>query len=152
MTPALLTTVGLAGAYMAIVINLVIVFGQHQYDKVEVGTTMALVVFALMLLVAALECRDQEATVLRTETFDNKSLNIALLVEIALAIMITQADFLRSLLGTAMLTSEQWLIGAAPAVALLVLWELGKWIARARSGRRDPEQQRSGTDTVATAA
>ncbi|MDQ1249296.1 MAG: hypothetical protein QG597_3671, partial [Actinomycetota bacterium] len=36
-------------------------------------------------------------------------------------------------LKTTSLTGNQWLLGAAPAVALFLLWELGKWMARRRS-------------------
>jgi hypothetical protein len=37
-------------------------------------------------------------------------------------------------LKTDTLTDGQWLIGAAPAVVLLFLWEAGKLIARRRAG------------------
>ena len=40
-------------------IDLLIVFGKNQYDNVAIGSTMGLVAFSLMLVVAAFECRDQ---------------------------------------------------------------------------------------------
>jgi Ca2+-transporting ATPase len=64
------------------------------------------------------------------ETFDNNVVNVTVLVELALALFITRGGALTSLLATAPLSGTQWLIGAAPAVLLLVLWELGKLIAR----------------------
>ena len=130
MSPAVITTVGLVGVFMSVVINLLIVFGQTQYGKVEIGSTMGLVAFSLMLVVAAFESRDERTSVLRQETFDNKTVNITALVEVALAVLISAGVFLPGLLGTVTLSDRQWLIGAIPAVLLLVLWEIGKLIAR----------------------
>jgi Ca2+-transporting ATPase len=75
--------------------------------------------------------------VLRAETFDNRTLNITALVEILLAVMIARGGDLTSLLGAAGLTDTQWLIGAAPALVLLILWELGKALARSRSADQE---------------
>ena len=130
MSPAVITTVGLVGVFMSVAINLLIVFGQTQYGKVEIGSTMGLVAFSLMLVVAAFESRDEKTSILRQETFDNKTVNITALVEIALAVLISAGVFLPGLLGTVTLSDRQWLIGAIPAVLLLVLWEIGKLIAR----------------------
>ena len=66
------------------------------------------------------------------ETFDNNVVNLTIVVEVVLALLIARGGVLTSLLGTQALTGRQWLIGAAPAVVLLVLWELGKLIARRR--------------------
>ena len=65
-------------------------FGKNEYDKTEIGSTMGLVAFSLMLVVAAFESRDEKASILRQETFDNNALNITALVEIALAILIAK--------------------------------------------------------------
>ena len=130
MSPAVITTVGLVGVFMSVAINLLIVFGQTQYGKVEIGSTMGLVAFSLMLVVAAFESRDEKTSVLRQETFDNKTVNITAMVEIALAVLISAGVFLPGLLGTVTLTDRQWMIGAVPAVLLLLLWEIGKLIAR----------------------
>jgi Ca2+-transporting ATPase len=89
-----------------------------------------------MLVVAAFESRDEKASILTTETFDNKTLNITAAVEVILAILIAEGVFLPSLLGTTQLTGNQWLIGAAPALVLFLGWELGKLVARRRGGLR----------------
>ena len=130
MSPAVITTVGLVGLFMSVAINLLIVFGETKYGKVEIGSTMGLVAFSLMLVVAAFESRDEKTSVLRQETFDNKTVNITALVEIALAVLISAGVFLPGLLGTVTLSDRQWLIGAVPAVLLFFLWEIGKLIAR----------------------
>ncbi len=133
MTPAVLTTVGLVGLFMAVSINAVIVFGEGRYGQAEVASTMGLVAFSLMLVVAAFECRDEKTTILQSETFDNRTLNITVLVELVLAVMIAEGTLLTSFLRTADLSGSQWLFGAAPAVVLFLGWEVGKAIARKRS-------------------
>ncbi len=130
MTPPVITTVALVGLFMSVAINLLIVFGENQYGKLEIGSTMGLVAFSLMLVVAAFECRDERVSILRTETFDNRVLNITILGEIVLAVLIARGGGLSSFLGNDALTDTQWLIGAAPAVILFVLWELGKALTR----------------------
>jgi len=67
------------------------------------------------------------------ETFDNSTLNITALVEIALAVLIAKGIFLPSLLGTFELTGKQWLVGAAPALVLFLAWEFGKAMTRRRT-------------------
>ncbi len=130
MTLAVILTVGLVGLFMSIAIDLLIVFGTSAYDSAQIASTMGLVAFSLMLVVAAFESRDEKASILHVETFDNKTLNITALIEIALALLISRGGVLTSLLSTASLSTTQWLIGALPALVLFVLWESGKAIAR----------------------
>jgi P-type Ca2+ transporter type 2C len=134
MTPAVIVTVGVTGVFMSVAIDALIVFGKTQYDAVEIGSSMGLVAFSLMLVVAAFESRDEKGTILTTETFDNRTLNLTLLGEVALAILIVRGGVLTSFLGTSALTGRQWLIGAIPAVVLFLGWELGKLVARRRAG------------------
>ena len=114
MTLAVIMTVGLVGLFMSIAIDLLIVFGKNAYDNAEIASTMGLVAFSLMLVVAAFESRDEKASILRVETFDNKTLNITALLEIALALLISRGGALTSLLGTAALSGAQWLSGPYP--------------------------------------
>ena len=86
---------------MSVAIDLVIVFGKDHYGNVAIGSTMGLVAFSLMLVIAAFECRDQTASILRMETFDNNIVNVTILVEVVLAILIARGGSLTSLLGTA---------------------------------------------------
>ena len=138
MSRAVITTVGLAGLFMSAAIDLVIVFGRDHYGNVAIGSTMGLVAFSLMLVIAAFESRDETASVLRMETFDNNVVNLTILGEVVLAILIARGGYLTSLLGTQSLTGRQWLIGGAlPTLVLFILWELGKLIARrAAAGAR----------------
>ena len=134
MSRAVITTVGLVGLFMSAAIDLVIVFGRDHYGSVAIGSTMGLVAFSLMLVIAAFESRNEAGSILRMETFDNNVVNVTILVEVVLAVLITRGGLLTSLLSTEALTGSQWLIGGAlPAVVLFILWELGKLIARRSS-------------------
>ncbi len=130
MTPAVLATVALAGMFMSVAINLLIILGKDHYGTTQIGSTMGLVAFSLMLVVAAFESRDEKASILHLETFDNKTVNLTAVVEIVLAVLIARGAFLPSLLATVTLSGRQWLIGAAPALVLFIAWELAKSIAR----------------------
>jgi len=89
----------------------------------------------LCLIVAALECRSETDTVLTTASFDSKQMNWALLGEFVLAVLVTQMDALRRLLGTTEINLREWAWALVPALALLLLWELGKLIARRSASR-----------------
>ena len=65
-------------------------------------------------------------------------MNWAMLAEFALAVLVTQMDVLRRLLGTAQLNLRQFAWALLPAIALLALWELGKLLARRSPARRPP--------------
>ncbi|MGZ4198924.1 MAG: cation-translocating P-type ATPase, partial [Thermoleophilia bacterium] len=134
MTRGLLTTAGLVGLFMAVCVLALISYGTSHYDKAAVGTSMGLTAFSLCLIAAAFQSRSLTDTALTTETFDNRSMNWTALVEFVLAVLITQMDVLRTLLGTTQLTLTQWALALAPAVGLFFLWELGKLVARRAAG------------------
>ena len=123
-------TSGLVGLYMAIVMDLLIYFGKQHYHSTAVGSSIGLSAFALMLIVAAYECRSVSGSVLTTDTFDNSKMNWTAAAELLLAVMITQMDLFNRLLKTTPLTSPQFGLSVASAVLLLVLWEIGKFAAR----------------------
>ena len=130
MSRSVITTVGLVGVFMSAAIDLLIVFGKNHYHSVAIGSSIGLVAFSVMLVVAAFESRDETGSIFRMETLDNNVVNVTMLIELALALLIVRGGVLTSLLGTQTLTGRQWLIGAIPAVLLLGLWEAGKLIAR----------------------
>jgi P-type Ca2+ transporter type 2C len=125
-------TSGLVGLYMAIVMDLLIYFGKQHYHSTAVGSSIGLSAFALMLIVSAYECRSVSLSAIARETFDNAKMNWTAAAELALAVMITQMDLFNRLLKTTPLTSPQFGLAVASAVLLLVLWELGKLMARRR--------------------
>ena len=133
MTKSMFITCGLVGLFIAVVNLVLIEVGTRQYGSTDIGQSIAFVAFVLMLIVAAFECRSETETVLATATFDSSRMNRIALFELAGAFLVTQADFLRNLLGTTKLTATQWCLGLLAAAALLLAWELGKWIARRRA-------------------
>jgi Ca2+-transporting ATPase len=80
--------------------------------------------------VAAFECRSETATIFKTSTFESKQMNYAALGEFILAVLTTQLDALRRILGTTDLTMRQFRWALIPPLALLGLWEAAKFIAR----------------------
>jgi P-type Ca2+ transporter type 2C len=132
LTKGMAITCGLGGLYVAVANLLLILIGKNYYGSVQVGQSIGLVAFSLMLVIAAFEARSEKGSAFSVDTFNSSRMNKTALVEIALAYLITQADFLNQLLGTKELTFTQWGMGLLAAVGLLLLWELGKLIARRR--------------------
>ena len=97
---------------------------------------MGLVAFSLMLVVAAFEARSETESIFGVDTFNSPRMNVIAVAELAGAFLITQADFMRRLLGTTLLTARQWGLCLLTAVVLLGCWEGGKAIARRRSPAR----------------
>ena len=139
LTTGVVVTVGLAGLAITIGLLLLIKLGQDHFHSLLIGNSMAFTSFALCLIVAALECRSETGTVLTTASFDSKQLNWAMFGEFALAVGVTQLDMFRHVLDTTQLNLRQFGWALLPAIALLVLWELGKLIARRSAAtRREP--------------
>ena len=130
MTTGVKLTSGLVGLYMAVALDALIYFGKQHYHSTVIGSSIGLSAFALMLVVAAYESRSVSLSTLASETFDNPQMNWTAIAELALAVMITQMDLFNRLLGTAPLKAPQFGLALAAAVLLLVLWEIGKLIAR----------------------
>ncbi|MFJ9560788.1 cation-translocating P-type ATPase [Streptomyces fuscichromogenes] len=130
LTRGVMLTVGLSGLAITIGLLCLIELGASRYGSAALGQSMAFTSFALCLIVAALECRSERDTVLTTASFDSKQMNRAMLIEFVLAILVTQMDAFRRLLGTTELNLAQFGWALLPALALLALWELGKFLAR----------------------
>jgi len=130
LTKSVMVTVGLVGLLMSVALLALIEFGKSHFHSVAIGQSIAFTSFALMLIVAAFECRSETATIFTTATFDSKQMNRAAFGEFIVAVAVTQLEFFRRLLDTTDLTMKQWRWALIPAVALLLLWELGKLIAR----------------------
>jgi Ca2+-transporting ATPase len=138
LTRKVMVTVGLAGLAITIGLLSLIELGTHHFGSAATGTSVAFTSFALCLIVAAVECRNQTGTVLTTATFDSKQMNRAMIFEFVLAVLVTQMDALRRLLGTTQINLQEFAWALVPALALLVLWELGKLIARRMTSVRSP--------------
>src|SRR5690242_6502029 len=135
LSKGMIVTVGLSGLAITIGLLCMIVVGQHLFGSVHVGQSIAFTTFAMCLIVAAVECRSETATALTTATFDSKQMNWAMLGEFIVAVLVTQMDVFHRLLGTVDINLRQFGWALVPAVALLVLWEIGKAVVR-RAGHQ----------------
>jgi P-type Ca2+ transporter type 2C len=115
---------------MTIALLSLIQFGKSHFHALEIGQSIAFVSFAFMLVIAAFECRSETETVFTTATFDSKQMNWAAIGEFALAVLTTQMDLFHRLLGTTTIDAQQFGWALVPAILLVLLWELGKLIAR----------------------
>ena len=140
LTRGVMITCGLVGLFIAIANLALIAIGKNHYGSVEIGRSMGLVAFTLMLVVAAFEARSETETAFDADTFNSSRMNMIAVAEVAGAFLITQADFMNRLLGTTQLTAAQWGLALLAAVVLLLGWEGGKWIAR----RRTPAERATG--------
>jgi Ca2+-transporting ATPase len=136
LTTPVMVTVGLAGLAITIGLLLLIQLGTSHFGSEATGNSIAFTSFALCLIVAALECRSETGTVLTTATFDSKQINWTILGEAVLAVLVTQMDVFNRLLGTTQINLREFAWALVPAIALLVLWELGKLIARRSTSTR----------------
>ncbi len=130
LTAPMMTIVGLSGLAITAGLLGMIEIGTSHFHSQAVGTSIAFTAFAFCLIVAALECRSETASIFTIATFESRQMNRALVVEFVLAVLTTQMDALRRILGTTQLSFREFLWALAPAVALLLLWELGKLVAR----------------------
>jgi Ca2+-transporting ATPase len=125
----IVTAIGV-GLFMAASLIFLIRYGTDSYGGLAAGSTMAITAFALFRIVCAYECRSELATIFGVETFDNRQLNLVVLVELVLAWLVTEFDALHRLLGTTTQTAGQWAIEIGAALTLLVAWEIGKLAIR----------------------
>ena len=133
LTRGVMITCGLVGLFIAIANLALIATGKNHYGSVKIGQSMGLVAFSLMLVVAAFEARSEKETAFGAGIFNSSKMNVIAVAEVAGAFLITQANFMNHLLGTAQLTAAQWGFAFLAAVVLLLGWEAGKWIARRRT-------------------
>jgi Ca2+-transporting ATPase len=145
LTPGVMITCGLVGLFVASANLGMIVVGTNILNSTVKGQSIGLVAFSLMLVVAAFEARSETDSVFSMDTFNSPRMNRIAVAEVAGAFLVTQADFLQRVLGTTQLTAGQWGLGLLMALAVLVSWEAGKWIARRRGALGPTAQSRVST-------
>ncbi|WP_327739260.1 HAD-IC family P-type ATPase [Streptomyces nojiriensis] len=130
LTRPVLVTVGLGGLAITILLLGLITLGERHFDDIEIGRSIAFTAFSLCLIVAAFECRSETDSVLTTSTFDSKQMNWVALAQLALSVLVTQTDGFQRVLGTTDIDARQFGWALLAAVVLLLVWELGKFVAR----------------------
>ncbi|MEU9139586.1 HAD-IC family P-type ATPase [Streptomyces sp. NPDC048404] len=130
LTRPVMVTVGLSGLAITLILLGLIKLGETRYDSLQIGSSIAFTAFALCLIVAAFECRSETDSVLTPSTFDSKQMNWTALAQFVLAVLVTQMDGFRRILGTTEIDLRQFGWALLSAVAFLVVWEVGKLLAR----------------------
>jgi len=130
LSRGMIITVSLAGLAVTIGLLTILELGKSHFHSAAIGNSIAFTAFALCLIVAAVECRSETDTALTTATFDSKQMNWAMIGEFILAVLVTQMDVFHRLLGTVDINLRQFGWALIPALALFVLWEIGKAIVR----------------------
>ncbi|MFF6802702.1 cation transporting ATPase C-terminal domain-containing protein [Streptomyces sp. NPDC012616] len=127
LTRPVLVTVGAGGLAITVLLLALIELGRHHFDSVGTGRSIAFTAFALF---AAFECRSETDSVLTTSTFDSRQMNWVALTQFVLAVLVTQLDGFRRILGTTRIDARRFGWALLAALALLLLWEAGKFLAR----------------------
>ncbi|MEU1536101.1 cation-translocating P-type ATPase [Streptomyces fagopyri] len=134
LTRPVLVTVGLGGLAITCGLLGLIKLGETRFGSVETGQSVAFTAFALCLVVAAFECRSETESVLTPSTFDSRQMNWVALAQVVLSVLVTQLDGFRRILGTTSIDAGQFGWALLTAVALLLVWELGKLLTRRYRG------------------
>ncbi|MDX2388514.1 MULTISPECIES: HAD-IC family P-type ATPase [unclassified Streptomyces] len=130
LTRPVLVTVGLGGLAITVLLLGLITLGERHFGDIGIGRSIAFTAFSLCLIVAAFECRSETRSVLTTSTFDSKQMNWVALAQLVLSVLVTQMDGFRRVLGTTGIDARQFGWALLAAVVLLLVWELGKFVAR----------------------
>jgi Ca2+-transporting ATPase len=131
----IITAIGV-GLYMAVWLIVLINHGLTQPGAAAEGASMALTAFAFFRIVCTFESRSETGSSLHVGSFDNRNLNIIVLVEVALAYLVTSMDALQKLLGTTDLSIGEWGLAFGAGLSLLVAWEIGKALVRMTEASR----------------
>jgi Ca2+-transporting ATPase len=132
ITRSLAVWLGLGGLSMAVAALGVMAYFENAGASVEVVRTLGFATFSITHIFAALSYRDPNHSVFTRDTFNNRSLNLALLISILAIFLPTELGFLSRSMELVSLPFEGWLF--CVVVASLTLWvsEGYKLIARLR--------------------
>jgi hypothetical protein len=122
----------LVGLFAAIANVALIVVGENCHGAVKIGQSMGLVAFSLIVVAAPFQAGSETAPPFDTEIFNSPRMNLIATAEVAGAFLITQADIMRRLLGTARPTAAA---GVRASRRLLSL----NWEAASGSRAEEPK-------------
>ena len=120
ITRPLAIWLGLGGLSMALAALGIMMYFEKAGAAVEIVRTLGFVTFSLTHIFAALSYRNPNHTVFSRETFNNPSLNWAILISFLAIFLPTELGFLSRSLALVSLPLEGWLLCAL--VASLTLW------------------------------
>ena len=136
LTTGVIVTAAGVGIFMAAWLVALINHGLGQPGGAAEGAALALTAFAYFRIVCTYESRSETGSALHVGSFDNRTLNIIVLVEVALAYLVTSVDGFQKLLGTTDLSGVEWAVAFGAALSLLVVWEVGKALVRMTEAKK----------------
>ncbi len=101
----------------------------------EVGVTMAFITLALIQLFHAYNTKSNHS-LFSKNPFDNKVLNIAFLVGIALVLIPTLIPVIAGFFGLATLSAIQWIYAVGCGILIIPMVEIQKWIENTLAKRK----------------
>ncbi len=130
ITPKLGVWLGLGGLSMAVAALGLMSYFEAAGASEAVVYTLGFVTFSLTHLYAVYSYRNPRQSFFSIETFNNKRLNLSVLVSFLAVFLATELGFLQRSMNLVSLDFSGWLF--CGAVASLTLWvsELYKWIAK----------------------
>ena len=132
ITPSLMITSGGIGLVMAAATLAILSVASSATGSAHVASAMALTAFGFFRIVSTWESRSVTDTAFSVTTFNNKQINWIVLATLVVMVVGTEIGFLQRILGTTSLSAVQWAICLGLGVGLMLVWELGKVIARRR--------------------
>jgi calcium-translocating P-type ATPase len=104
------------------------------------ATTACLIAIVVMQVANVFICRSPRSSIFALGPFSNRIVLLGILVEIAIILLIVYTDAGNFLFGTAPVTFQVWLLAIPFALAMLVMDESRKWLARRgeRAAARPP--------------
>ena len=116
LTPSLLTTVGLAGLLITIGLLSMIEIGTDTLPQHRGGHLHRLHRLRALFDCGRARVPERDRLRLTTDTFSSRQMNRTILLEFVLAVLITQLDVLRRILGTTELTFREFTWALVPPV------------------------------------
>ena len=102
---------------MAVTTLALIAYGTNERGGLAVGSSMGVTAFSLMIVVAAFQARSVTDSALRMEPSTTPSSTGPALVELVLAVLITQLDAMRRIFDTMQIGVTEWSLSLVPAIA-----------------------------------
>lgn len=130
ISPKLAVWLGLGGLSMAVATLGLMSYFESVGASEAVIYTLGFVTFSLSHLYAVYSYRNPRQSFFSVETFNNKKLNLSVLVSFVAVLLATELGFLQRSMNLVSLEFSGWLF--CGAVASLTLWvsELYKWVAK----------------------
>ncbi|HXG75426.1 MAG TPA: HAD-IC family P-type ATPase [Gaiellaceae bacterium] len=134
--------IGVAGAWAALVTLALFVWADSSGRPLEEAMTMTFAALVAIEFFKAYSFRSDRNSVL-DRPFANRWLNLAILWEVALALLVINVPLLQDAFGTRSLSVEDWALVVLAAATILPVLEVTKLVLRRRGAfERDDEHAR----------